>query len=82
LTSGQISRRSAIAVPKQKRDHFSNPWEAQRSRRNQDERAFRREAVGKLPGSDDFLYINDKESILRWVISVSEAPLRPPAALL
>jgi hypothetical protein len=41
-----------------------------------------REAVGKLPGSGDFLYINDKESILSWVISVSEAPLRPLAALL
>ena len=41
-----------------------------------------REAVGKLPGSDDFLYINDKESILSWVISVSEALLRPLAALL
>jgi hypothetical protein len=40
------------------------------------------EAVGKFPGSDDFLYINDKESILRWVISVSGAPLRPPVALL
>jgi len=45
-------------------------------------RVQRREAVGKLPGSGDFLYINDKESILSWVISVSEAPLRPLAALL
>jgi hypothetical protein len=42
----------------------------------------RREAVGEFPGSDDFLYINDKKSILRWAISVSGAPLRPPAALL
>src|ERR1035441_2478169 len=25
-----------------------------------------REAVGEFPGSDDFLYINDKKSILRW----------------
>ena len=41
-----------------------------------------REAVGEFPGSDDFLYINDKKSILRWAISVSGAPLRPPAALL
>jgi hypothetical protein len=30
----------------------------------------RREAVGEFPGSDDFLYINDKKSILRWAISV------------
>jgi len=45
-------------------------------------RALRREAVGEFPGSDDFLYINDKKSILRWAISVSGAPLRPPAALL
>ena len=29
-----------------------------------------REAVGEFPGSDDFLYINDKKSILRWAISV------------
>jgi len=42
----------------------------------------RREAVGEFPGSDDFLYINDKKAILRWAISVSGAPLRPPAALL
>src|ERR1019366_313219 len=41
-----------------------------------------REAVGEFPGSDEFLYINDKKSILRWAISVSGAPLRPPAALL
>src|ERR1019366_6473847 len=41
-----------------------------------------REAVGEFPGSDDFLYINDKKSILRWAISVPGAPLRPPAALL
>ena len=40
------------------------------------------EAVGKLSGSDDFLYVNDKESILRWVILVSGAPLRAPVALL
>jgi len=41
-----------------------------------------REAVGEFPRSDDFLYINDKKSILRWILSVSGAPLRPPAALL
>jgi hypothetical protein len=29
-----------------------------------------RAAVGEFPGSDDFLYINDKKSILRWAISV------------
>jgi hypothetical protein len=45
-------------------------------------RSPRREAVGEFPGSDDFLYINDKKSILRWAISVSGAPLRPLAALL
>ena len=33
-------------------------------------RSLRREAVGEFPGSDDFLYINDKKSILRWAISV------------
>jgi hypothetical protein len=33
-------------------------------------RFFCREAVGDFPGSDDFLYINDKKSILRWAISV------------
>ena len=41
-----------------------------------------REAVGISPRSDDFLYITDKESILRWVISGSDAPLRPSVALL
>jgi hypothetical protein len=41
-----------------------------------------REAVGKFPGSDEFLCRNDKESMLRGVISVSEAPQRPSATLL
>ena len=52
------------------RDHAGLAW------------LFRREAVGKFLGSDDFLYINDKEPILHWVILVSEAPLWPPVALL
>src|ERR1039457_900652 len=33
-------------------------------------RFLRREAVGEFPGSDEFLFINDKNSILRWAISV------------
>jgi hypothetical protein len=40
------------------------------------------EAVGIFAGSDDFLCINDKEPVLHQVILVSEAPLRPPEALL
>lgn len=33
-------------------------------------------------GFGGFLYIDDKESVLRWVISIAATPLRPTVALL
>jgi hypothetical protein len=40
------------------------------------------EAVAQILGSNDFLYVSDKEAILRRVNSVSEGPLRPAEARL
>ena len=36
-------------------------------------RSLRRAAVGQFPRSDDFLYINDNESRLRWVFGLGSS---------